>query len=1001
MKFSSEQNEVLNTKGSLILSAGAGAGKTFIVVEYLIKYFTDLLDEHKNQSLDDYVKEELRLLCVVTFTKRATLELKERIEKKLQVLKEEDKRFQSIYKNINYLFVGTIHALCLKVLKDKNILRHDQELVSEVAIKRKILNLTREGINILEKNRAVFDFNEKALVETLFSIFNDATQRMNYKDDDLKGHKDYIEMFFLKNTFEIIDKIDDPKKAWEKQLNTLLPILKEEKVLKKFDLLNEFFKQRASNPRGADDISENVEVFFKDLKKFKENFKAFSQIIEDFKNNKENYEVFHNGLVSIFSYIEKNYFKDHTISYADIEYLMSVTEENISLSLKKIIVDEFQDTSAIQTEVIKKLSPHPESYFFVGDKKQAIYGFRGGDVRVFSKEEKNIKNLSLTQNFRSQKKIVDFNNNLFSSLLDFKNTSQTTDSEGGEVSFYDTHSLPEKANSNSLRKIEAMILGDLLNASMKKSENETYAVLYKSLTGVNALIEVLLDKKIPFMAELKINYSDEPLLEILMHLLSMCLASENESIEIDKCLYFSNGILFHFGCKEKLDLRDIEKFKENILLHGVYFSFCDLLASKKISVSDYRSNLFIIKEICFLFKNNKSEIFHFLNSSRSQKIKIGIKKDVHHRYVELLSIHSSKGLEFDWVGVADLHHTNQVAKFSELSLGSISAFRFKDFKSYDFKTPQYFFNLEDKKKKELDEDKRLFYVASTRAKKTLNFVCFDEVSIGKKPSWADYLKMALLNKKTEKIKVTEKSDSSIKQPFIKYDLGIREKKENLSFIGCDVSVSSLSKLEFCPHYFYLSEVLKIQDNDLREIKLFPDFKEKEKKSSLKRGNSIHFELEKYFKDGIKNNNSKHKNEVDFVIEEFSKLQSSRVFSEQEMKFSYKQFMVSGIIDLLIIDDSKKEVFIWDYKTGDIADHKEMYIAQLKTYLYGVSQVFNLDNYKLNASLILIDERKKIDFKESIDDLDKFLYELFLKKSSYFSKNLELCNDCTHQNICSK
>ncbi len=83
-----------------------------------------------------------------------------------------------------------------------------------------------------------------------------------------------------------------------------------------------------------------------------------------------------------------------------------------------ILVDEFQDTDAVQAGLVQALAGDSVPLFVVGDEKQSIYGFRGADVSVFqSMRERLEHDLSLGTNFRSQPAILDFVNALATATL--------------------------------------------------------------------------------------------------------------------------------------------------------------------------------------------------------------------------------------------------------------------------------------------------------------------------------------------------------------------------------------------------------------------------------------------------------------------------------------------------------------------------------------------------------------------------------------------------------
>src|SRR5690606_20202945 len=107
------------------------------------------------------------------------------------------------------------------------------------------------------------------------------------------------------------------------------------------------------------------------------------------------------------------------------EYLVAKGLDNpedlarIHKSFCYFIVDEFQDTSALQFSIIQKLIGNNfERLFCVGDAKQAIYGFRGGELSVFQDCEKLVPTVrSLANNYRSLPEIICFNNSLFRTIL--------------------------------------------------------------------------------------------------------------------------------------------------------------------------------------------------------------------------------------------------------------------------------------------------------------------------------------------------------------------------------------------------------------------------------------------------------------------------------------------------------------------------------------------------------------------------------------------------------
>lgn len=109
-------------------------------------------------------------------------------------------------------------------------------------------------------------------------------------------------------------------------------------------------------------------------------------------------------------------FDEDYVTVAELYY-------RLASRFRHYLVDEFQDTSRLQWRNLEKMTEEAlstgGSLFYVGDRKQAIYGFRGGDVRLFDDVRERFSNFPakleyLTQNWRSRKAIIDFNNTIFS-----------------------------------------------------------------------------------------------------------------------------------------------------------------------------------------------------------------------------------------------------------------------------------------------------------------------------------------------------------------------------------------------------------------------------------------------------------------------------------------------------------------------------------------------------------------------------------------------------------
>ncbi len=127
-------------------------------------------------------------------------------------------------------------------------------------------------------------------------------------------------------------------------------------------------------------------------------------------------------------------FSIHKLNFDDIIWLTVTlfrTNPGIALQLRNrfryVLVDEFQDTDQKQWEIVKNISRWDDggNLLIVGDMKQAIYRFRGGEVTMMRVAEEELTNLDhqktnilkLPYSFRSNQKIVSFSNDLFNSCF--------------------------------------------------------------------------------------------------------------------------------------------------------------------------------------------------------------------------------------------------------------------------------------------------------------------------------------------------------------------------------------------------------------------------------------------------------------------------------------------------------------------------------------------------------------------------------------------------------
>lgn len=385
---------------------------------------------------------------------------------------------------------------------------------------------------------------------------------------------------------------------------------------------------------------------------------------------------------------------------------------------KFLLVDEHQDSNLIQNMIIDKLCPS-KNIFVVGDYRQSIYGFRGAVPRYFMEFTKNYpgaKVINLDYNYRSAKKIVEKANDfmrLYYGNYEHYSDSIATSNEIGEITFEYFDSKLDEAEDIA-NQIHNMI-------TLNNIEPQDIAILFRNNIHSEALEMSLLKRNIPYSVDNIGNFFDSMHIAPIVSILRLIINKHDD--EAMQILFNKRVGAFKFLSKAVIDnitylsaVENISYFEALIkvgaplnqkkLLNSIYdeinqltmqFEYgVDLLSIIENTISilgirqmiyekfpkdvqeDKLSSLNLLKQFA---KNYSLEKFLML-------IKSGFsltKKKKKENSVKLMTIHRSKGLEFDHVFVAGLEND----KFPS-------------------------------SKSDITEEARLFYVAVTRSKKTLH-----------------------------------------------------------------------------------------------------------------------------------------------------------------------------------------------------------------------------------------------------------------------------------------
>ena len=356
-----------------------------------------------------------------------------------------------------------------------------------------------------------------------------------------------------------------------------------------------------------------------------------------------------------------------------------------------------------------------------------------------------------------------------------------------------------------------------------------------------------------------------------------------------------------------------------------------------------------------------------------------------------------------------------------------------------FKTPQYIYEDLLTKAKELSENKRLFYVANTRAVKTLSWAClnFGDLKRSKNQynswisgvqSWKELNPTSNLYE-VEEISIAKdyRSDflASLEKPtpfFHKNSLGI-EFTSNIkqNYLLPELSVTRLATISECPRKFYFQNICKLTPEELNLLEspltiYQPEHDEEELNShsiysSASRGTYIHEVISKVILDDFsstsieKINSNKDKINILWVVENLKKyLDNSKLISEKPIKFELLGYMISGIPDLIIKPNEIDTNFeVWDFKTGKFSEDKlAAYWFQL--YCYAYAGYILEDNSKDNPTRLVVcfvDEQKIIEKNVLFTDVEKYLINEIAKTNQPDQVNTDKCEYCPYDIICKK
>lgn len=585
---------VLDTDGYILVSAGAGSGKTRLLthrVAYLIK--------EKGVSAQN--------ILAITFTNKATIEMKERI---------------SAMTNSEDVWISTFHSMCARIL--------------------------RQNISVLD------------------------------------GFNRY---------FTIYDESDKEK------------LIKQ--ICKNNDVDKDLVSSISNNISNAKNMGLNA-VEYQKLTNYDRNWNTICEIYQKYDDELKNNNAldFDDLLMKTLYILENN---ERVRNYYQTQF-------------RYIMVDEFQDTNTVQYKILKQLVGVHHNLFVVGDEDQSIYGWRGANIeniKNFIKDFQGVKVYKLEQNYRSTKNILECANKLIENNTSRIEKTLFTENEEGEKVNYKICYDEKEEGDWVCRKIS-----DLHYSGVDYDE---IGILMRINSTSRIFEEKLLNYNIPYKISGGQKFYDR--MEIKNILAYLCLiVNDKDNVALERIINFPrrgigdstidkiNQIAKQYSLSEwevinKLTYFGLDK------LSGKVKPFVDLIIDLKALadnslLADFVDSLISKTQILEVFNsgtedddNRKRNIREFAKSVKEWSLEnpgatlveylesvtlqnSASDEDLEGGKVTLSTAHAAKGLEFDYVFVVAC----------EEGMFPLS-------RSID--------------NGDVEEERRLMYVAVTRAKKQL------------------------------------------------------------------------------------------------------------------------------------------------------------------------------------------------------------------------------------------------------------------------------------------
>ncbi len=642
--WTKEQELAIKEEGcNIIVSAGAGSGKTEVLSERVI------------YKLKKGIK--VNELLILTFTNAAAAEMKARIRKKI-------KNYPELKDNLDLLenaYITTFDSFTLSLVKKYHYVLNVSSHIN--IIDESIISIIKS--DFLDEVFVEFYQNPTPYFQKLIKDFTIKDDKLlkNYllgifKNLELKSDLDYYLENYLASHFN--EKvIEENIENYTKLLHAEIYNIENNLMLLENFPYPEFYDgcvkalTNLINSKTYDEIKQNIMVKLprrpsnsEDIKEYKDNIDESLKNLKNylrFTDVKEIYESFaiiKNYIIAILDICKKYFqklnaykkeqdlyeFQDVAIMAIQILKNNNDIRNEIKNYYQEIFVDEYQDTSELQEEFINLIANN--NVYMVGDIKQSIYRFRNASPNIFRekynqyKKEINGKKIDLLKNFRSRNEVLNGINDIFNLVMDdalggasyklehqmnFGNSDylQKEDKQDYnlEILNYDNE---DKTFSNE--EIEAFIIAkDILNKiennykvfdkktkNLRKVNYEDFCIIMDRESAFPLYKKIFEYLKVPLTIKASNKLTNELDIMLINNLLGFLLKVSKEMKDIEFKYYFmsiARSYLFNYDDDKIFEIIKNDKYEEDEIYKKAY------LISKNIQVmNSYEILDLIIKD---------------------------------------------------------------------------------------------------------------------------------------------------------------------------------------------------------------------------------------------------------------------------------------------------------------------------------------------------------------------------------------------------------------------